>query len=216
MLDVCNLEGKGLFMFTVKSCLNSFRVTSIIAIYVLTIVFFSHLVVIASACEGMTPYPFETSFEIVGTIFTTVGYGEFNNLETVPKRIIITLALCIGILSNSFVTLMSLSRLLMDSQQINSYKVGKLLQIRGTIALSSARFLHKTLLKKTANKSEKSQLYKEFQRDIIKHKNYIKSLNRKGIIEFLTCSFRSNLDILGKRQKILNNLLYAVLKKLKP
>lgn len=70
-----------------------------------------------------------------------------------PKRVVITLALCFGIMSNSFVTLMSLSRLLMDNRQANSYNIWKLLEIRLSIAVSSARFLHKSLLKKTANSS---------------------------------------------------------------
>jgi hypothetical protein len=41
----------------------------------------------------------------------------------------------------------------MDNRQANSYNIWKLLEIRLSIAVSSARFLHKSLLKKTANSS---------------------------------------------------------------
>lgn len=62
VLEICGLEGEGVFEFTLKVCLNEFTPITIVMLYVLAITFFSHLMVIASACSPHTPYSFETSF----------------------------------------------------------------------------------------------------------------------------------------------------------
>lgn len=109
----------------------------------------------------------------------------------------------------------SLNRLIFSTQQANTYNIWKLLEIRRGIAVSSARFLHKTLLKLTSNREERYKMYRKFRGEIFRHKNCMEGLNRKGMIEFLTCSFRNGLHTLKKRHMGLNTLLKRVLKNLR-
>ena len=59
------------------------------------------------------------------------------------------------------------------------------------------------------------QKYKKFKGEIQNHKNYIREIARKGMIEFYTCTFRSKMEAIIQKQNILNSLMTTLVATLK-
>lgn len=80
--------------------------------------------------------------------------------------------------------------------------------------MSSAQFLRESM-RRHHNQDVRRNLYLKFLKDISKRRNCSASIRRSGMLEFLTCSYRSQLTQLAAKQRILDNMLKTVVRRLR-
>lgn len=196
-----------------KSLMKRISVASIIKYYLILNLLLAHCLFIASN-TSLSGYSYSDILEIITSTFTRVGSTDVSNIDNLLKQTIIYVTIMFGIVMNGFVVLSSVARLDMNNNQQNAHRVSKLLEIQNSIEESSAKFLMESAVR-YENKQVRRCLYRKFKRETVRRRICTTNLRRNGIIEFLTLTYRSELTRLATKQRILNNLVAALVGRLR-
>lgn len=112
------IDSSNSYTFNLKSLVQEFTLGKMALLYALCLVLNSHMFYIADYETNHQTYErlFLECVYIVGTTFTTVGYGDFE-LHNKLELLVLILSIMIGIVANALVILTSLKTFFMDTNE---------------------------------------------------------------------------------------------------